>query len=121
MGSLWRSEPMALLQLFVPHEAAQATVEALGDAGVAQFVDVRRCARRRRASAAHRSGRQLNDDVSAFRQHFAGELKRLRALERQLAFLARELQRSAPRFAFQPHPEAVHRYTGSVRMLCVSV
>ena len=51
MGSLWRSEPMALLQLFLPHEAAQTTVEALGDAALVQFVDVSVVAAWRRRAA----------------------------------------------------------------------
>lgn len=41
MGSLWRSEPMQLVQLFVQIEAAHATVEELGQLGLIQFRDVR--------------------------------------------------------------------------------
>ena len=41
MGSLWRSEPMQLVQLFVQIEAAHYTVDELGQIGVVQFRDVR--------------------------------------------------------------------------------
>jgi hypothetical protein len=41
MGTLWRSEPMHLVQLFVQLEAAHATVDELGQLGVIQFLDVR--------------------------------------------------------------------------------
>lgn len=41
MGTLWRSEPMQLVQLFVQIEAAHHTVDELGQLGVIQFRDVR--------------------------------------------------------------------------------
>jgi V-type H+-transporting ATPase subunit a len=40
MGSLFRSEPMQLVQLFVQVEAAHDTVDELGKLGVIQFKDV---------------------------------------------------------------------------------
>lgn len=40
MGSLWRSQPMQLVQLFVQVEAAHETVDELGQLGVIQFRDV---------------------------------------------------------------------------------
>ncbi len=40
MGSLFRSEEMALCQLFLQSEAAYACVSELGELGLAQFRDV---------------------------------------------------------------------------------
>lgn len=41
MGAMFRSEEMALCQLFVQPEAAYTTVSELGESGVVQFRDVR--------------------------------------------------------------------------------
>lgn len=41
MGAMFRSERMALAQLFVQPEAAYLTVSELGEAGFVQFRDVR--------------------------------------------------------------------------------
>lgn len=40
MGSMFRSEEMALCQLFIQPEAAYSAVAAMGEAGVVQFRDV---------------------------------------------------------------------------------
>lgn len=40
MGALFRSEEMALAQLFVQPEAAYHTISDLGEVGVVQFRDV---------------------------------------------------------------------------------
>jgi len=40
MGTLFRSEEMALCQLFLQPEAAYSSVSILGEAGIAQFRDV---------------------------------------------------------------------------------
>jgi len=42
MGSLFRSEEMALCQLFLQSEAAYACVSELGELGLVQFRDVSR-------------------------------------------------------------------------------
>jgi V-type H+-transporting ATPase subunit a len=41
MGSLFRSEEMSLVQIFLQYEAAHDTVEELGNLGLIQFKDVR--------------------------------------------------------------------------------
>ena len=41
MGTLFRSEEMSLVQLFVHSEVAHATVAELGEIGLIQFLDVR--------------------------------------------------------------------------------
>ena len=40
MGSLFRSEEMSLVQIFVQYESAHATVSELGETGMVQFRDV---------------------------------------------------------------------------------
>jgi V-type H+-transporting ATPase subunit a len=40
MGSLFRSEEMSLVQLYIPAEAAHASVAELGELGLVQFRDV---------------------------------------------------------------------------------
>lgn len=41
MGSMFRSEEMALCQLFIQPETAYHFVAALGEAGIVEFRDVR--------------------------------------------------------------------------------
>lgn len=41
MGSLFRSQEMTLVQLFVQAEAAHASVSELGESDIIQFRDVR--------------------------------------------------------------------------------
>lgn len=40
MGAMFRSEEMALCQLFIQPEAAYSSVSTLGEMGIAQFRDV---------------------------------------------------------------------------------
>lgn len=42
MGAMFRSEEMALCQVFIQPEAAYASVSELGEAGTVQFRDVSR-------------------------------------------------------------------------------
>ena len=37
MGSIWRSQPMHLVQLFIPLDAAHDTVDQLGELGYIYF------------------------------------------------------------------------------------
>lgn len=41
MGSFFRSEEMALAQLFIQPEAAYYSISELGETGIVQFRDVR--------------------------------------------------------------------------------
>ncbi|MFO0003283.1 MAG: V-type ATPase 116kDa subunit family protein, partial [bacterium] len=54
-GSLFRSEEMALCQLFLQSEAAYSCVSELGELGLVQF-------------------RDLNPDVNAFQRKFVNEV-----------------------------------------------
>ena len=40
MGSLWRSEPLDLVQIFLPEELVHSVVHSLGEQELVQFVDV---------------------------------------------------------------------------------
>jgi V-type H+-transporting ATPase subunit a len=72
MGSLWRSAPMQLVQLFVQIEAAHDTVDELGNLGLIQF-------------------RDLNPDVNAFQRNFVIEVKRCDEMERKLRFFEEQV------------------------------
>ena len=42
-STLFRSEVMSLIQLYIPSEVARATISELGDLGLVQFRDVPTC------------------------------------------------------------------------------
>merc|ERR1711881_644297 len=75
-GSLFRSEEMALCQLFLQSEAAYNCVSELGELGIVQFED-------------------LNPDVNAFQRKFVNEVRRCDEMERKLRFLERELKKDS--------------------------
>ncbi|KAK7789681.1 hypothetical protein R5R35_011447 [Gryllus longicercus] len=72
MGSMFRSEEMALCQLFIQPEAAYPSVAELGESGIVQF-------------------RDLNADVNAFQRKFVNEVRRCDELERKLRYIRAEL------------------------------
>jgi len=72
MGSLWRSEEMQLIQLFVQVEAAHDTVHELGSLGCIQF-------------------RDLNPEMSAFQRHFVNDVKRLDEMQRKLRYFEEQV------------------------------
>ncbi|KAL7747917.1 H(+)-transporting V0 sector ATPase subunit a [Sorochytrium milnesiophthora] len=67
-STLFRSEEMSLIQLYMPAELAQPTVAELGDIGVVEF-------------------RDLNGDLSAFQRAYVNEIRRLDEMDRRLRFL----------------------------------
>ncbi|KAI9343869.1 V-type ATPase, V0 complex, 116kDa subunit family [Zopfochytrium polystomum] len=75
MGSLFRSEEMTNVQLYIPREIAQQTVAELGELGLIQF-------------------RDLNPDVNAFQRTFVNEIRRLDDMERKLRFLHGQIQKA---------------------------
>lgn len=72
MGAMFRSEEMALCQLFIQPEAAYPSVSELGELGIAQF-------------------RDLNNDVNAFQRKFVNEVRRCDELERKLRYIEAEI------------------------------
>ncbi|ORX76949.1 V0/A0 complex, 116-kDa subunit of ATPase [Basidiobolus meristosporus CBS 931.73] len=64
-STLFRSEEMSLVQLFIPTEIAHSTVSHLGEMGLVHFLD-------------------LNSDRGSFRRPYSDEICRLIAVERQL-------------------------------------
>lgn len=73
-SSLFRSEEMALGQLFLQSEAAYACVSELGELGLVQF-------------------RDLNPDTNAFQRKFVNEVRRCDEMERKLRFLEKEIKK----------------------------
>jgi len=72
MGTLFRSEEMQLVQLFIQVEAAHDTVDELGKLGSVQF-------------------RDLNPEVNAFQKNFVNEVKRCEEMERRLRFFEEQV------------------------------
>uniref|UniRef100_A0A8D9A892 V-type proton ATPase subunit a n=1 Tax=Cacopsylla melanoneura TaxID=428564 RepID=A0A8D9A892_9HEMI len=88
MGSLFRSEEMALCQLFLQSEAAYACVSELGELGLVQF-------------------RDLNPDVNAFQRKFVNEVRRCDEMERKLRYLEKEIKKDGiPMMDVGESPEA---------------
>uniref|UniRef100_A0A1B6MPW5 V-type proton ATPase subunit a n=1 Tax=Graphocephala atropunctata TaxID=36148 RepID=A0A1B6MPW5_9HEMI len=74
MGALFRSEEMALCQLFIQPEAAYPSIATLGEAGIVQF-------------------RDLNSDVNAFHRKFVSEVRRCDEMERKLRYIEAEVRK----------------------------
>nr|XP_018903507.1 PREDICTED: V-type proton ATPase 116 kDa subunit a isoform X2 [Bemisia tabaci] len=74
MGTLFRSEEMALCQLFIQPEASYTSVATLGEAGVVQF-------------------RDLNAGVNSFQRKFVSEVRRCDEMERKLRYIEVEVSK----------------------------
>ncbi|XP_054279427.1 V-type proton ATPase 116 kDa subunit a 1 isoform X2 [Macrosteles quadrilineatus] len=72
MGAMFRSEEMALCQLFIQPEAAYPSIALLGEAGIVQF-------------------RDLNSEVNAFHRKFVSEVRRCDEMERKLRYIEAEV------------------------------
>ncbi|KAH3759373.1 vacuolar proton ATPase 100-kDa subunit [Pelomyxa schiedti] len=74
MGSIWRSQPMQKVQLFIQKDSAHDTLDELGELGSLQFKD-------------------LNQAINSFQRTFVTEVKHCEELERKLRFLAEQIAR----------------------------
>uniref|UniRef100_A0A914D212 V-type proton ATPase subunit a n=1 Tax=Acrobeloides nanus TaxID=290746 RepID=A0A914D212_9BILA len=72
MGSMYRSEPMSLCQLFLQTDSAFASVAELGELGLCQF-------------------RDLNPDASSYQRKYVHEVRRCDEMERKLRMVTEEL------------------------------
>ncbi|XP_016940076.4 V-type proton ATPase 116 kDa subunit a 1 [Drosophila suzukii] len=73
-NSIFRSEVMSLVQMYLQPEAAYDTIAALGEVGVVQF-------------------RDLNEKVNAQQRKFVGEVRRCDELERRIRYVTAELSK----------------------------
>lgn len=74
MGTIWRSELMDLVQIFIQIESARETVYELGKLSLVQF-------------------RDLNPDVNLFSRHFVNEVRRFDEMERQLRYFHAQVKK----------------------------
>ncbi|KAI5450460.1 H(+)-transporting V0 sector ATPase subunit a [Naganishia albida] len=81
--SLFRSEEMSLVQLYIPTEVAHDTISELGVMGNFQFKD-------------------LNGEVNAFQRSFVGEIRRLDEMERRLRLFQNQITSSSPPIGITP-------------------
>ncbi|XP_059673228.1 V-type proton ATPase 116 kDa subunit a 4 isoform X2 [Gavia stellata] len=86
MASVFRSEEMSLMQLFLQVEAAYCCVAELGELGLVQF-------------------RDLNANVNSFQRKFVNEVRRCESLERILRFLENEMEDSVEIVKLEKYPE----------------
>uniref|UniRef100_A0A336KL07 V-type proton ATPase subunit a n=1 Tax=Culicoides sonorensis TaxID=179676 RepID=A0A336KL07_CULSO len=76
MGSIFRSEPMSLCQLYIQPEAAYLSLSELGELGVVQF-------------------RDLNSESNALQRRFIIEVRQCDEMERKLNYIQNELEKSS--------------------------
>jgi V-type H+-transporting ATPase subunit a len=74
MGDMFRSEKMALAQLFIQPEAAYFAISELGESGNVQF-------------------RDLNENVNTFQRKFVNEVRRCGEMERKLRYIETEVKK----------------------------
>uniref|UniRef100_A0A8C8H328 V-type proton ATPase subunit a n=1 Tax=Oncorhynchus tshawytscha TaxID=74940 RepID=A0A8C8H328_ONCTS len=75
MGSVFRSEEMCLVQLFLQSGSAYDCISELGEMGLVEF-------------------RDLNPSVNSFQRRFVSEIKRCEEMERILGYLLREIRKA---------------------------
>ncbi|XP_017385861.1 V-type proton ATPase subunit a1-like isoform X2 [Cebus imitator] len=83
MGSMFRSEEVALVQLFLPTAAAYTCVSRLGELGLVEF-------------------RDLNASVSAFQRRFVVDVRRCEELEKTFTFQRSGRHRTHTSFGPRP-------------------
>ncbi|XP_054844818.1 V-type proton ATPase 116 kDa subunit a 4 isoform X2 [Eublepharis macularius] len=86
MASVFRSEEMCLMQLFLQVESAYCCVAELGELGLVQF-------------------RDLNQSVNSFQRKFVNEVRRCESLERIIRFLESEMDENVQLLKLGKYPE----------------
>ncbi|EDW03683.1 V-type proton ATPase 116 kDa subunit a1 [Drosophila grimshawi] len=74
MGDMFRSEKMALCQLYIQPEAAYASIAELGESGCVQF-------------------RDLNDQINVFQRKYVNEVRRCDDMERRVRYIENQLRK----------------------------
>ncbi|KAI9220994.1 V-type ATPase, V0 complex, 116kDa subunit family [Blastocladiella britannica] len=74
-STFFRSEPMSLIQLYIPADTAQATVHELGELGRVQF-------------------RDLNPTVTAFQRRHVLQIRRMDEMDRRIRFLTQQAEKA---------------------------
>lgn len=85
MGSLFRSEEVCLVQLFLQTGSAYNCVSELGELGIVEF-------------------RDLNPNVNAFQRKYVNEVRRCEELEKTFGLLEQEIIRSLSQKLQPPIP-----------------
>ncbi|KIM55209.1 hypothetical protein SCLCIDRAFT_1221352 [Scleroderma citrinum Foug A] len=81
--SMFRSEPMSLVQLYIPTEVAHDTVAELGELGDVQFKD-------------------LNPTINPFQRSFVGEIRRFEDMARRTRFFISQIEKEKDHIPMRP-------------------
>lgn len=107
MGAMFRSEEMALSQLFIQPEAAYFAISELGESGCVQFRDVRnflsvnyvvlffqyKTTVKINITTICFYDLQLNENINAFQRKFVNEVRRCDEMERKLRYIETEVKK----------------------------
>ncbi|KAF8590511.1 ATPase V0/A0 complex subunit [Ramaria rubella] len=95
--SLFRSEQMSLVQLFIPTEVAHDAVSELGELGDVQFKD-------------------LNPEVNPFQRSFVAEIRRIDEMSRRVRFFATQIEKEKDKIPVRPLYDSVPLVTVGPRV-----
>ncbi|KAF8520194.1 H+-ATPase subunit [Hysterangium stoloniferum] len=95
--SLFRSEQMSLVQLFIPTEVAHDTVSELGELGNVQFKD-------------------LNPDVNPFQRSFVAEIRRIDEMARRVRFFSTQIENEKDKIPIRPLYDSIPLVTVGPRV-----
>ena len=102
MGAMFRSEEMALCQLFIQPEAAYLSVSELGETGTVQFRDVRNqtqlleMKKKKNTKITYfQFSSQLNVELNYFQRKFVSEVRRCDEMERKLRYIEAEVRKDS--------------------------
>lgn len=113
---MFRSEEMALCQLFIQPEAGYSSVSILGEKGIVQFRDVSSLFTHllKDNKQTNKFFQQLNPEVNAFQRKFVGEVRRCDEMERRLRYIEAEINKDGVKIPeptdmpIAPNPREMH-------------